>query len=301
MLNCTNVKAWKSARPFSLQTGHYIFAIVFLLRIIVLARLTVSPFLLPMRGDMHFYDDWAQRILHGQLTDHLAFYGLPLYAYLLALIYKLVGYGPFIPGLLQAGLDAGTAVLVYKLGARIFATSHPETEENPRDHRWSFLLARRGQLIGVVAALGWAFFMPAQAYAVILMPTVWFVFVFWFLVWRMVRTNVAPGRTESLIYGCLIGFAAMGVAIIFFLVPLLLAAILCKPSSNRERSLLAKLSAVALLFFGIGVGTSPCSIHNYFVARDPVFLSAHSVVNVWIGNNPLATGYLRLPPGFHAV
>jgi hypothetical protein len=300
MLNCTNVKAWKLARPFFLRTGHYVFAIVFLLRIIVLARLTVSPFLLPMRGDMHFYDDWAQRILHGQLTDHLAFYGLPLYAYLLALIYKLGGYGPFIPGLLQAGLDAGTAVFLYKLSAHIFATVHQETEKNPTSRRSSFLLAKRGQLIGVLAALGWAFFMPAQTYAVILMPTVWFVFVFWFLVWRMVRTTAAPGRTESLIYGCVIGFAAMGVATILFLVPLLLTAILFKSSSNRERSLLAKLSAIALLFFGIGVGASPCWIHNYFVARDPVFLSAHSGVNFWIGNNPLATGYPRFPPGLHA-
>ena len=92
----------------------------------------------------------------------------------------------------------------------------------------------------------------------------------------------------------------MGVAIILFLIPLLLGAILFKPSSNRERSLLAKLSAIVLLFLGIGAGTSPCWIHNYFVARDPVFLSAHSGVNFWIGNNPLATGYPRFPPGLHA-
>src|SRR4029077_19795775 len=32
----------------------------------------------------------------------------------------------------------------------------------------------------------------------------------------------------------------------------------------------------------------------------PVFLSAHSGVNFWIGNNPLATGYPRFPPGLHA-
>src|ERR1700719_5041925 len=121
LLNCTNVKAWKSARPYFLRTGHYIFAIVFLLRIIVLARLTVSPFLLPTRGDMHFYDDWAQRILRGRLTDHLAFYGLPGYAYLLAALYQIVGYGPFIPALLQALLDAGTAVLIYKVSVGIFS------------------------------------------------------------------------------------------------------------------------------------------------------------------------------------
>jgi Flp pilus assembly protein TadD len=57
---------------------------------------------------------------------------------------------------------------------------------------------------------------------------------------------------------------------------------------------------MALLFLGIGAGASPCWIHNYFIARDPVFLSAHSGVNFWIGNNPFATGYPRFPPGLHA-
>jgi hypothetical protein len=51
---------------------------------------------------------------------------------------------------------------------------------------------------------------------------------------------------------------------------------------------------------GIGLGTAPCWIHNYFIARDAVFLSAHSGVNFWIGNNPLATGYPRFPAGLHA-
>jgi hypothetical protein len=300
--SCLNadVSFLKRISRHSLGPGYYLFAIVFLLRIIVLARLTVSPFLLPVRGDMHFYDDWAQRILHGQLTDHLAFYGLPLYAYLLALIYKLAGYGPFVPGLVQACLDAGTAVLVYKVGARVFARSLQETEESPKNRLWSFASQKRGQLIGVIAALGWAFFVPAQTYAVVLMPTVWLVFIFWFLVWRIVRTNIAPGQIESLVYGCLVGFTAMGVATILFLVPLFLGAILLKPTPARTRPLLTKLGTAALLFLGVGVGTSPCWIHNYFVARDPVFLSAHSGVNLWIGNNPMATGYPRFPPGLHA-
>jgi tetratricopeptide (TPR) repeat protein len=52
---------------------------------------------------------------------------------------------------------------------------------------------------------------------------------------------------------------------------------------------------LVLLFAGVFVGTSPCWIHNYFVARDPVFLSAHSGINLWLGNNPAATGYPRFP------
>ena len=74
---------------------------------------------------MSFYNDWAQRILQGLWTDHLTFYGLPGYAYLLALLYKIFGYGPFMPGLLQAGLDAGTATLLYKIGRSVFGTEQP--------------------------------------------------------------------------------------------------------------------------------------------------------------------------------
>jgi len=54
-------------------------------------------------------------------------------------------------------------------------------------------------------------------------------------------------------------------------------------------------AATNFLFAGVFVGTSPCWIHNYFVARDPVFLSAHGGINLWLGNNPEATGYPRFP------
>src|SRR6478672_9991002 len=119
-----------------LQPVHYVFAAVLLVRLFVLGRLAGSAFLLPTRGDMHFYDDWAQRIVSGQLTDHLAFYGLPGYAYLLAGLYRLCGYAPFVPLFLQALLDAGTAVLIYKTSVAVL----------PKN--------RSAQIAGLMAAAG---------------------------------------------------------------------------------------------------------------------------------------------------
>ena len=220
----------------------------------------------------------------------LRFYGLPLYAYLLAFLYKLFGYSPFVPGFLQACLDAGTATLLYKIAVRVFrATAEPEFDNN------------RGRVIGILAATGWTFFVPAQAFSIILMPTAWLVFVFWFLVWQVVRAECAPSPLRCLAYGALIGITATGVATILFIVPLVLIALLLKPSSDRaiRSPWIARGAAVALLFVGIGAGTSPCWIHNYVVARDPVFLSAHSGINLWLGNNPEATGYPHFP-GLHA-
>ena len=144
-----------------LGVGHYVFAAVLLVRIVALTRLSASAFLLPMRGDMHFYDNWAQRILHGELTDHLAFYGLPLYAYFLALIYKLVGYGPFVPGLLQACIDALTAVIVYRLGVHIFSSLPVESRETG-NNSLELVSRNRGHFVGVAAALAWALFLPAM-------------------------------------------------------------------------------------------------------------------------------------------
>lgn len=271
----------------SLGLAHYIFAFVFLVRLVALARLTSSPFLLPSGGDMHFYDDWARQILRGRFTDHFAFYGLPLYAYLLAFLYEALGYSPFVPGFLQACLDAGTATLLYKIAVHIF--------RNDRE-----AVRNREHAIGLVAAAGWAFFVPAQAYSVILMPTAWLAFVFWFLVWEIVKAERAPTPIRCLAYGVLIGITATGIATIFFIVPLVLAALLLKPQGDTAtRSRWIARGAAVALFLGIGVGTAPCWLHNYFVARDPVFLSAHSGINLWLGNNPEATGYPHFP-GLHA-
>jgi Tfp pilus assembly protein PilF len=278
------VKSDLPAGRFSLGLGHLVFAGVFALRLGTLLGLTHSALLLPTRGDMHFYNDWARDILHGQFTQPLAFYGLPGYAYLLALLYKLFGENPFVPGLLQAGIDAGVAVLIYRICLQIFASAKSTplaANLNPR-------------LIGLFAAIGWAFFVPAQAYSVVLMPTTWFVFVFWFVVWRVVRSRTAPGRPECFLLALLIGITATGIATILAIVPLLCAALLLERQSWGGQTLVTR---VGLVLAGLALGTSPCWIHNYVIAKDPVFLSAHSGINVWIGNNPTATGYPRFPPG----
>jgi hypothetical protein len=275
------VKSVRALLPHTLTAAHYIFAVVFFVRLVALSRLASSPFLAPAGGDMHFYDQWAKQILHGQVTNGHAFYGLPLYAYWLALIYKVVGYDPFVPGVFQAMFDAGTAVIIFKLGQRVFANN----------------------FVSFASALAWAFVTPAQAYTAILMPTSLYIFAFWFLAWLIIRSDCKPSLGECFIIGLLTGFVAMGVATILFVLPLVLVALLVKPvhpikTSGRQRSIVA--ACAAILLTGVALGTAPCWIHNYLIARDPVLLSAHSGINFWIGNNPEATGYPRFPPGLRA-
>nr|MBA3882508.1 tetratricopeptide repeat protein [Chthoniobacterales bacterium] len=191
---------------------------------------------------------------------------------------------------LQACLDAGTATLLYKISRRVFAAVREG--KSGADPTWT--PGRAGEIIGVAAAAGWATFVPAQAYSVILMPTAWLVFVFWFLVWQCLNAPAPLHLGRCLLWGLLIGVTATGVATIFFIIPLVVTAIV-----KRTRRLSA-LAGVAMLLVGIFAGTAPCWMHNYFIAREPVFLSAHSGINFWIGNNPVANGYPRIPPGLRA-
>ena len=276
------VTSRKTFSSLYFQLGYYVFGAVLLVRLLVLARLTASPFLLPTRGDMHFYDDWAQRIVSGQLTDHLAFYGLPGYAYLLAGLYRLCGYAPFVPLFLQALLDAGTAVLIYKTSVAVLPKNRP------------------AQIAGLMAAAGWALFVPAQTYAAVLMPTVWGIFSFWFITWRILRTNGAPSRLEAFLLGLLVGLTATAIATILFLIPLLVGAITFKLFMAKNSQIRIRIFACLLLLAGVAAGTAPCWLHNYLIARDGVVLSAHSGINFWIGNNPSANGYPQFPPGLRA-
>jgi Tetratricopeptide repeat len=265
-----------------LRPAHYVFAAVLLVRLFVLGRLADSAFLLPARGDMHFYDDWARKIVGGQLTDHHAFYGLPGYAYVLAGLYKLCGYGPYVPELLQALLDAGTALLLYKICVTLARQSN----------------GSGGQIAGLMAAATWAFCVPAETYAAVLMPTAWLVFVFWFILWRIIQSPSAPNWWEGLFLGLLAGLTATAIATILFLIPLLFCAIGLKPAIPARSHF--RIVGCALVLLGVAIGTSPCWFHNYFIARDRVFLSAHSGINFWIGSNPDANGYPRFPPGLRA-
>ncbi|KAB2647414.1 MAG: tetratricopeptide repeat protein [Verrucomicrobia bacterium] len=272
-----------------------VFVLAFAIRLLVLIQFSHSPHFVPDGDDMKFYSDWALRIMHGQWTDHKAFYGLPGYAFCLAAIYKVSGgLDPFAAGLLQALMDAGVATLLYLIARTVFA---PTAEE--KDDR---LAAARPLVIGCGAALGWMCFAPAQAFSMILMPTIWAVLAYYLCVWWAVKTQRSSWWRPWFGLGVFAGVIAMLVATILFAVPLLLTAIFLSVERGAPlRARLPKIAAAVLaLVGGLCLGAAPAWLHNYFVAREPVMLSAHSGINFWVGNNPTANGYPKMPPGIRS-
>ena len=287
-----------SKRHFS--PAQWLFLLTFCIRLYVVVRLSAMPFFIPNGGDMKFYSDWGLRVAHGVFTDHQAFYGLPGYPFFLGLLFKILNFDHFwvsiFAGLIQSLADAFTALFIWKLAIEVF----PGTDEGDAP--------AAGASIGLMAAVGWAFYQPAQAFSAVLMPTALAVTAFWFCVWELTRRQKTPFSpwTPWLPIGVLIGFQAMIVATILFLVPLALAAIIARFREQENlgiefnRTFLRPLAAAMLLIVGVVAGTAPCWLHNYLIAREPVMLSAHSGLNFYIGNNPTATGYPKMPPGMSA-
>jgi tetratricopeptide (TPR) repeat protein len=277
----------------------WVFLCAFAVQLLVLVRFSQSIHFLPDSDDMKFYNDWALRIAHGELTDHRAFYGLPGYAYVLALIYVIAGkLGPFLTvtlvGVVQALMSAGIAATIYQLAVLAFAKAEDETDS---------LAAARPHVIGVAAALAWIAFTPAQTFSSILMPTVWLVLAYYTCVRFALKTRVSSWWRPWPFLGLFCGVIAMLVATILFAVPLLvLAIVLSVERGQPTRARRPKIAlAIVTLVVAIYVGAAPAWLHNYFIAREPVMLSAHSGINFWIGNNPTATGYPRMPPGIRAT
>ena len=276
----------------------------FLVQFLVLNLIADSRHFLPDGDDMKFYNDWALKLL-GRLpwkagepnAPGTAYYGLPGYAYALAGIYKITGgyshtFSPYIVGQFQAALQALSATWLFLLGSSVFG-GNSQTEK------------RRGSAIGVLAAAAWALFTPAQVFSAILMPTAWVVCAFWGMTYWLVcihEKGMASWWRPWLWMGLLAGFIAMLVATILMLLPLVVMAIALTVARGKslKARILPVLGAVAILMAGVYAGCSPVWIHNYFIAKDRVLLSAHDGLNFYLGNHATSNGYTSIPKGLRA-
>jgi Flp pilus assembly protein TadD len=284
--------------------GVWVFIGAFLIQFYLLNRIAGSRHFLPDGDDMKFYNDWAQKLMgilpwrEGEPNyPGTAYYGLPGYAFALAGIYSTTGgydhwYSPFLVAQLQAVFHAGTATFLFLIARRVFSEGTGGSD-------------RIGTLIGVAAAGVWTAFTPAQVFTAILMPTSWVICAFWGVVYWLIciyQRKEGSWWRPWLWIGLLSGVSAMVVASILMLLPLVVIAIAL--TVGRGKGLVKRVGgsagAVAVLMAGVYTGCSPVWIHNYFIAKDPVLLSAHDGLNFYLGNHATANGYTKIPAGLRA-
>jgi Tfp pilus assembly protein PilF/4-amino-4-deoxy-L-arabinose transferase-like glycosyltransferase len=222
-------------------------------------------------GDGRAYDAWAQRIAGGNWLGSGVFYQAPLYPYLLAGIYVVIGHDLRVVRLIQATLGATACVLLGIAGHRFFS-----------------------ERVGRVAALGLALW-PSAFFADALiqksaLDTVLLCGLLAALAAALERTD---GRGWGII-GVTLGALALTRENTLVFIPIVLVALV----RHGRGALHARMRPAAAFVLGLTLVLLPVALRNRWVSGEWHLTTAQFGPNFYIGNNPAATGlYQPLRPG----
>ena len=246
-----------------------IFLLALVFRLIFLADFHHSPYFDNLMIDAASYDRWAQSIAAGDIAGDQVYYQAPLYPYFLGSLYTLFGRDLMAVRIVQAILGSITCALLLLLTTRLFSR-------------------RAGILAGAVAAL----------YSTLIFQDLMIlksVIVFPFLTAALLRLTFAVEGKRSAPYfqsGLLLGIAVCGRGNLLFSLPLLFLWLLYRDEAGFSRNSLRR----GLFFLlGAALAISPVTARNKIVADDWVLTESDAGINLYVGNNPAATG-IHTPP-----
>jgi len=231
--------------------------------------------------DAGFHDYWARSLADPDWIppEHVddpeietrAFLRPPGYPYFLAGVYAVTGGSPLAPRVLQMALGLASALLAWWIG-----------------RRW----------LGPAVGLAWC------ALMVLWWPLVYFegelhapallIFLLLLLIRLLASWSGSPGVARALAAGLVLGAAALVRPNVLLFAPLALVWMLWLAYRREERFLPSGIAlAVAVL-----AAIAPAAIRNARVAGDFVLVSSNLGINLYIGNNERATGFVAasLPP-----
>ena len=229
-------------------------------------------------SDAAYYDQAARDLAAGKgylMGGRPTAYwpvGFPAF---LAGVYWLVGYSVAAAQVCQALLGASTAVLAAMLGARVFGPA-------------------AGHLAGLLLAVS-----PNDAsYAAVLLSEPLFTTLLVAALLLLLPSGLSSGYLAA---GDLARHAAAGVLLglaahvrpVVLLLPIALGAWRWWQGGRVPRA----LGLYAVVLIAMGLTLSPWVARNWTVLGHPVVVSTNGGVNMWIGNNPRATGKYETLPG----
>jgi tetratricopeptide (TPR) repeat protein len=273
-------RSTKQTEVGSGRRGPAIVASIFLLaltvRIIYLWQIQSCPFFDTPVGDAAWHDTWARSLLEHNWAYDGVFFRAPLYPYLLAVAYALLGRGSFMVRAAQAVMGSLSCLLIYSLAGRLF-------------NRTVALTA------GLAAALyGTMIFFDGELLIVVLI-----LFLDLLLLWLLIGRN---GRSEqarsnwlrTVLAGLVLGLSIIARPNIVLFVPPLFFWIWLQ-DRRRDRSRFYR--RIVLIGLMIVLTILPVAIHNHRAGDGRVLISSQAGINFYIGNEHQADGKTSAPPG----
>jgi 4-amino-4-deoxy-L-arabinose transferase-like glycosyltransferase len=247
-----------------------ILALAFVLRLAHLWAVQDQPFFSSLAMDSQEYDRWARGIAAGDWLGSRVFFQAPLYPYLLAAAYALLGHRLALVYLLQILLAVAGCRALYHAGREM------------ADER-----------TGLAAALLAAVYGPFLFYDAQLLKESLAVTATSFLLWALAAARSRPGLRIWIGAGALLGVLALLRENALLLVPFLLP--LAWRREDRWTGLARRGGA---LVAGLALALLPVAIRNGIVGGDFLPTSSQGGVNFYIGNNARADGtYQPIVPG----
>lgn len=239
-----------------------IIALSLLFRLFFIKQLAGTVCYNPVGVDEVFYDNWALSISRGCLIGKTAFNGMPLYPYLVGLIYAIFGHSVTAVRCVQASLGTLNCVLIYFVARQVFS--------------------RKVGLLSAFLLSLYGLFLFYEGYLLDITLSIFLTLSVLSLLLYSFSRDSSSGFFAS---GLALGFSSLTRAGILFFVPF---TIFCIFYFSRRKALAALASV--LLLVGIAFPISLSVLHNYMAEKDIVFLSAHGGVTFYNGNNPNSEG-----------
>lgn len=222
----------------------------------------------PLHGELLLdalvYHRIATEIVKETFWGTEVFFRAPLFPYLLAFTYKLVGMQQTAIASINLLMGTATAVLAY-------LTSRQWLSENG------------SRFVGIVTAL----YPTLYFFECELMPTALEVFAFTLMLYLFSLYDRDRNQKQLFWGGIALGFAALArPTILTFAVAL----IIWLRTIHRSRGWGVIWQKYSLILLGMAVVILPCTIRNYAIGREFVLISSQGGVNFYMGNNKDADG-----------
>ena len=259
------------------RAPYLIFGLALLLRLAYILQIDASPLFAFPVVDARTYAEQAQRLAAGHWLGRGEgpYWQPPLYPYFLALIKLLAGQSFFYAArLLQILLGAGTCLMTYHLGRRLFTRP-----------------------IGLAAGLSAALYGPLLFFDGELLPATLGTFLALTGLYLLQDALEKGAGWRLAIAGLVFGLAALALPTILpFAGTTILFALwtLYRQKASWSRA----LKRTALLLFGLLLAVAPVTLRNYAIGHDSVLISYNAGVNFYIGNNPDYPRTLQVRPGW---
>lgn len=223
-------------------------------------------------GDARAYLAWARELAAGDWLGREVFYQAPLYPYFLGVLHTLFGDGPWVARGAQAVLGALACALLGLAGAKFF-----------------------GRRAGIATGLGLALYAPAIYFDGLIQKATLDAFLFSLLLLAFARLVDRDRPRVAFASGVVLGALALARENALVLVPL---AALFVAVSGPSRAAARRALAAGLLALGLALPLVPVGLRNQAIGGAFLITTAQLGPNLWIGNQPGATGrYEPLRPG----